>query len=299
MTAKLQYFDISDSADNIISAIEDDGGVIVTNFLAEELKDKLINELAPHADGFHPGIEGGLAKQFFSGDQTKRFSGLAARAPAFADVIDHELLHSWAEHGFKNDYWVNTGQAIIIGPKSEAQMLHRDVGNWPIMMAQGKNGPEATLSSMIALTDFTKENGATQVVPGSHKWEDYEREAQPDEIVQAEMPAGSALLYTGRVIHGGGANISESDWRFGIHLSFVLAQLTPEEAHPITVPWEVAQNYSERVQHMLGYHSHRSFLPDWAVLWTADYRDVRDCLTPARREEYVSSGAKHLQELEL
>lgn len=298
MAQPLKHFDITDNWADIIAQIDKDGGVIVENYISSELRQKLISELKPHADGFEPGVSGGEIKQIFWGSQTKRFTGLAKRSPSFVNVIDHDLMHQWAEHGFANDYWINTGQAIIIGPDSPAQALHRDAGNWPIMVAQGKDGPEATLSIMLAITDFTEDNGATLVVPGSHKWDDFDREATPDEIVPAVMPAGSALLYTGKTVHGGGLNTSQNNWRFGIHFSFVLAQLTPEEAHTVTVPWDVAKAFPERVQHMLGYYSHKTFLPDWPVLWTYDYRDVRDALSPPPSETYVSAGARKLASFE-
>jgi ectoine hydroxylase-related dioxygenase (phytanoyl-CoA dioxygenase family) len=291
MQKQLRQFDITDDPDEIVAGIARDGGAIVRNFLPETLRQRLIAELGPFADNFAPGTPGGEMKQIFSGAQTKRFSGLPAKAPSFAEVIDNELLHHWASSVFKTDYWVNTGQAMIVGPGSAAQMLHRDCGNWPIMTALGRDGPEATLSLMIAISDFTAENGATQVVPGSHLWDDFSVEAKPEQVVQAVMPAGSAMLYTGKTIHGAGANVTEDQVRFGIHLSFLLSQLTPEEALPLTVPWEIAQHFPERVQHMLGFHSHRTFLPDWPSLWLADYRELRDSLSPPAKP-YVSAGAR-------
>ncbi len=298
MAVELKHLNITDDVADILDVIHEDGGVIVENFLSLDLRQRLISELKPHADGFEPGIEGGDIKQMFCGAQTKRFTGLARRAPSFVEVMDHDLLHSWAETDFANDYWINTGQAIIIGPGSEAQALHRDAGNWPVMVALGKDGPEATLSCMLAISDFTQENGATLVVPGSHRWDDFDRQPTEDEIVPAVMPAGSALLYSGKTIHGGGTNVSQDTWRFGIQFSFALAQLTPEEAHTVTVPWEIAKGFPERVQHMLGYCSHRSFLPDWPVLWTYDYRDVREALSPPPSGNYKSAGARKLASFE-
>jgi ectoine hydroxylase-related dioxygenase (phytanoyl-CoA dioxygenase family) len=292
MQRQLRQFDISDDPDAIVEGIARDGGAIVRRFIPEALRQRLESELGPYADNFAAGTPGGVLKQVFSGAQTKRFSGLPAKAPSFAEVIDHRLLHHWAESVFKTDYWVNTGQAMIVGPGSPAQILHRDCGNWPVMMAMGRDGPEATLSLMLAVSDFTAENGATRVAPGSHRWDDFDAKAKPDEVVQAVMPAGSAMLYTGKTIHGAGANLTHDQVRFGVHLSFVLAQLTPEEALPLTVPWAVAQGFSERVQHMLGFHSHRTFLPDWPSLWLSDYRELRDSLSPPASHPYVSAGAR-------
>ena len=77
------------------------------------------------------------------------------------------------------------------------------------------------MSTIWAVTDFTKENGATQIVPGSHLWEK-DRIPNEDEIAYAEMEAGSVLLYTGTVLHGGGENTSKNDIRTGVFLHMLL-----------------------------------------------------------------------------
>ncbi|MDG1088738.1 MAG: phytanoyl-CoA dioxygenase family protein, partial [Acidimicrobiales bacterium] len=100
------------------------------------------------------------------------------------------------------DYLLNTAQLIEIRPGETMQWLHRDEEAWPHMP---QDRPQLEVEAMFALTDFTKANGATNVVPGSHLWEP-EREAEPHEITQAEMPAGSALIYLGSTLHSGGAN---------------------------------------------------------------------------------------------
>jgi ectoine hydroxylase-related dioxygenase (phytanoyl-CoA dioxygenase family) len=291
MTRQLRRVDISEDFSKTIAILEEDAGVIVENFVSKDLLNRLVSELTEHALGFKPGMTDGGIKDIFCGARTKRFTGLAAKSPAFAEVIDHDLLHAWASSDFKNDYWMNTGQAMIIGPGSVDQPLHRDCNNWPIVHDLGRDGPQATLSMMLALSDFTAENGATRVVPGSHKWGDFSVSADPADVVQAIMPARSALLYTGKVIHAAGANTTQDQWRFGVHLSFVLGQLTPEEALQVTVPWSVAQHFSERVKAMLGYYSIRTFDGGWPILWTKDYRELRNQLDPSAKELFVTAGA--------
>lgn len=286
MSQALRTIDISAGAEAIFRAIDEDGGVIVSNFISKDLRDRIFSELSAFASEFETGMPGDGIKAVYSGKRTKRFTGLAARSPSFAEVIDHELLHQWAAHGIKCDYWINTAQAIIIGPGQPAQFLHRDVGNWPLVEALGTKAPEALQSILLAISDFKAETGATLVVPGSHRWEDFTKEPDPSEVVPAVMPAGSALLYTGRVIHAGGANTTEDEWRFGIHMSFVRADLTPEEAINMTTPWSIAQNYPERVQHMLGFYSLRPLFPEEPTHWTFDYRELRDHLSPPPRTAY-------------
>ena len=78
------------------------------------------------------------------------------------------------------------------------------------------------------MTDFTQTNGATRLVPGSHKW-DKDREPTEQEIVFAEMSAGSVLLYGGSILHGGGANITNSEKRLAVLIHYTLSWLRQEE----------------------------------------------------------------------
>ena len=106
-------------------------------------------------------------------------------------------------------------------------------------------------SCIWALSDFTVENGATHVAPGSTGWPDDQRPT-PEQICQAVMPKGSALLYTGSVFHGGGANQSDGD-RIGMNLTYSLAWLRQEENQYLACPPEVAKDLSPEMQNLLGY----------------------------------------------
>jgi len=111
------------------------------------------------------------------------------------------------------------------------------------------------VEAMFALSEFTVANGATQVVPGSHRW-DADRVPLPAEIVQAEMNAGSALLYLGTTLHGGGANVTKDQSRRGMFLGYVVGWLRTEENMFLTVPIERVRELPERCQELLGYKSH-------------------------------------------
>ena len=161
---------------------------------------------------------------------------------------------------------------MVIGPGEKAQVLHRDVNNWPFFETPA--APEVTVSWMVALGPFTRENGATNVVPGSHAWSDFADRSLEGKVVQAEMEAGSGLLYAGRALHGGGSNISENDWRLGMHVSHVVGWLTPEEALPVATPWEVAKDLDPQVQRRLGWRCYEADSVVSGRLWTVDYEDI-------------------------
>ena len=107
------------------------------------------------------------------------------------------------------------------------------------------------LSTLWAVSDFSAGNGATCLVPGSRHWNDT-REPKPEEIVAAEMPAGSVLLYLGSTFHGGGANRS-SEARFGLALHYALGWLRQEENQYLAVPIEEARKLPRKIQELMGY----------------------------------------------
>jgi len=222
--------------------------------------------------------------QMFHGANTKRFTRLPMLSPSFCEVLSHPTLRAVADELLLpacGKYWMNTAQMMVIGPGEPAQFLHRDQDNWPLFSAAfGSKGPEVTVSAMIALVDFTEERGATRVVPGSHRWNDFAVQAAPEDSVPAEMRAGSALFYTGKVVHGAGENRTALDWRRGLHVSFVLGWLTPEDANPLSTPWEIARTFPDDIQQLLGWGSYDPHPHIGGRLWTVDFDDLRTTLVP-------------------
>ena len=144
-------------------------------------------------------------------------------------------------------YQLHLSQVIRIMPGQSAQPLHRDRWAW------GKHlkDVEPQLNTIWALSDFTKANGATQVVPASLDWPN-NRVPQPEEITWAEMKAGSVLIYTGTVFHGGGANVSDAD-RLGLNITYALGWLRQEENQYLSCPPDVARSLDPELQHLIGY----------------------------------------------
>jgi ectoine hydroxylase-related dioxygenase (phytanoyl-CoA dioxygenase family) len=189
--------------------------------------------------------------------------------PVFEKIADAVLLPRCGS------YWVNTGQVMFIGPGEKAQVLHRDANNWwEYMRATWPNAPEVTISAMIGLEDVTEELGATRVVPGSHRWEQLERFEDYDSV-PAELGPGDAFIYSGNVLHGGGANQTDR-WRKAMHLSFVAGWLTPEEACALDYTTEELKSQTPRVQRLLGHRSYSALPHPGGGLWLKEVRAIED-----------------------
>ena len=182
----IPHLDRSVEHDEIWSTLDEHGGVIIDSFLTLAALTQIREEVMPLVAEHAPGVRGGDEFwQAFHGTATKRITGLAEKSAAWVELLCDPLYKAMGDHYLGADnYYLNTGQLICIGPNETPQMLHRDELNWPA--AAGRPG-EITITAIFALTDFSEENGATVIVPTSHKWEGPLAEPRPDQTCQAVM----------------------------------------------------------------------------------------------------------------
>jgi hypothetical protein len=234
-----------------------DGAAIVEGALNQQQLASLNSEVDDIIAATDPGLRNATSDSFveFYGYQTIRLDGLPAISNTFLDVMQLPLMSGVADELLLpncEDYLLNTGQLIQIGPGETPQEIHRDEDAWSFFKDPK---PLLEVEAMFALTDFTMANGATQVVPGSHLWA-ADRKAKPEEITQAEMAAGSALFYLGSALHGGGTNTTSNEWRRGMFFGFVIGWLRTEENMFLTVPIDEVRKMPVRCQELLGYKAH-------------------------------------------
>ena len=241
----------------ILEHLHRDGAVIVQDALTQTQRDGLNADLDEVIAATAPGLRHPSAERMieFYGHQTIRLDGLPDKSTTFVELLSDSFMTRLADALLLpncDDYLLNTGQLIQIGPGETPQALHRDEDAWGYY-----KGPKPLLQveSMFALTDFTIANGCTQVVPGSHRWPP-DRKPTPEEIGRAEMSAGSALVYFGSTLHGGGANTTTSEWRRGMFFGLVVGWLRTEENFFLTVPIDKVRTMPKRAQELLGYKAH-------------------------------------------
>lgn len=245
MTAEIRRFDDWSEMDAIRATMQTDGAAIVVNAMTSDFRSKLQSELDPWI------VQTPAGRDDFTGRLTSRTGALVARSPLSRElVMDAGVLEAARSFldPYTNKIQLHLTQVITIGPGQGSQPLHRDRLAWGGYIPREI---EPQFNTLWALTDFTAENGATRVVPGSVSWEDARR-ASDGEITQAEMAAGSVLLYTGSVIHGGGENRSDTS-RSGINITYCLAWLRTEENQFLSCPPEIAQDLDADLTDLMGY----------------------------------------------
>ena len=241
---------VGSARERVAEALDEAGCVVVTGLLGETERKAIRSELGPYMEKVRV-VEDDDPTQFYPG-RTRRTSALVARSAAVGKLVLDDcslgLCDRFLTTNGEFGYQLHVSAALEIGPGARRQVLHREHDSFTFFPHPR---PNMIVASMWAITDFRADKGGTLIVPGSHKWNG-ERDAMEDEIVEAEMPAGSVLYWLGGTLHGAGANKS-SDWRYGVILTYSLGWLRQEENQYLDVPPEVARNLSPELRDIIGY----------------------------------------------
>lgn len=263
MTA-IQTFTSQSAIAEIIAAMEADGAIVIADALSHDqlatLRQDAERELAKTT----------TCQGHFLGYSTRRVATMVAKSPVCQTtalyppvmrIMDHFLLPHC------DRYQLNLSQLIAIGPGEKRQLMHADDPMFPF---DHDPSMQVMINTMWMLDDFTKANGATHIVPGSHMWP-RDRQATESETVQAEAPAGACLVWLGSLRHGGGANHTHADRR-GIVMSYNLGWLKQGENPYLSIPIDIVRSYPEDLQRLIGYFVHRPNLN------CVEGRDPIECL---------------------
>ena len=246
----LNQVDVQDH-EGVMASLTEDGGVIVRNYLdTAALAQVRLTLSAALEDEPWCNNDESIGDEFF-GLRTKRLHGLMRFGADVEPCLMHPLALELAPKFVGGPVIQSTGELMAIGGSESKQAFHRDGDSW---FRAGLADRNLLFSVNIALTDFKRQNGATVVIPGSHRWPE---ERQPDadnaagEITYAEMPAGSALIYTGRTIHSGGQNQTE-EIRLGLYFGYIPSWLRPLENSTQLLPATQYPSLAPATRKMLG-----------------------------------------------
>ncbi|MEL6890255.1 MAG: phytanoyl-CoA dioxygenase family protein [Actinomycetota bacterium] len=220
------------------------GYAIVDDVVDETTMDRLDAEAAPFIE------VSGTGEDAYDGRHTRRTGALIARCPTARELVMHPTVvgaaRSFLDH--VSSVQLHLTQIISIEPGETAQQLHRDQMAFDLFPFP--DDYHVQCNTMWALTDFTVENGGTQVVPGSSTVPEAMATSMP--TAQVEMRRGSVLFYDGKVLHGGGANRS-SAVRRGVNITYAVGWVRQEENQYLACPPEIARDLDDDLLRMMGY----------------------------------------------
>jgi ectoine hydroxylase-related dioxygenase (phytanoyl-CoA dioxygenase family) len=234
----------------MVAALDHAGCLVVTDLVDRPARDRLVAELASHLE--EATVQTDDDPTAFYPALTQRVTALVTRSGQVRELILHPTVTAVCDRflgpNAPDGYQLHVTAALNVAPGARAQVLHREEDPFTFFPLPR---PHLIVATMWAITDFRAENGATLLVPGSHRWTS-DRQPTADEIIPAEMSAGSVLFWLGGTLHGAGANVSD-EWRYGVILTYSAAWLRQEENQYLDVPPDVARTLSPELQLMLGY----------------------------------------------
>src|SRR5262245_59761805 len=228
-----------------LDALATDGFVILERVLTPGEIAALRAALEPYLQGQHFG------RNRFEGLRSQRVYALLAKDPVFGDLVSHPRILRLLDRLLEPNYLLSAALAIHLGPGEDAQAFHHDDGSYHIPRPR----PPVAVSTIWAIDDFTADNGATELIPGSHRWGDERPAADDARVRRMVMDAGSVVVFLGTVWHRGGANRSDRP-RLGITPQYCQPWARQLENMALAVPFEVAARYARRVQELLGFSIH-------------------------------------------
>ena len=241
--------DPDDDPSDVYGRSAEVGAIIVRDLAPPTEIDAVRAELSPFLRA--AAVEDDEPDAFYPG-RTRRVVAVMHRAPTARTMMMYPMVTALGDHHLRENaksWTLNVSAALEVGPGARDQVLHREEDLYPFFPCPR---PNLILASMWALTDFTADNGGTRIVPGSHRW-DAGRQPRPEEVVRAEMSAGSVLFWLGGTLHGAGANVTEDEWRYGMILTFTLSWLRQEENQYLSFPLDDALGLPEEVRARLGF----------------------------------------------
>ncbi|MFE2996784.1 phytanoyl-CoA dioxygenase family protein [Nocardia sp. NPDC059246] len=229
-----------------LAAVERDGYVILHDMLTPAELDRIRESVVPLLDR--------IGRNNFEGHSTQRIYSVLNKTRACDRIADHPRVLALLDRLFLPNYLLSMLQVINILPGEQAQMLHTDDGFYPLPRPRKGLGA----ATIWAIDDFTAENGATDIIPGSHLWGD-RLPGESDRREPVVMPAGSCVFFVGTLWHGGGANRSPNP-RLALTAQYCEPWLRPQEAFTLSMTRDTVRAVSEDIRRMLGYSIHPPFI---------------------------------------
>jgi ectoine hydroxylase-related dioxygenase (phytanoyl-CoA dioxygenase family) len=240
-------------ASAVVDDLNERGYAIVERRADAAVMQRLLAEVRPYADRAER-----LKLKFFGGG-LRKVEALVTKSNAFVTLLADPLVHEVTESVIGAESLLNGSAVFILEQGGRDQTLHADGTIYEPMLPRTPGGPHYLIVFMWAVTDFTADNGATRVIPGSHLWPADRHPTDDDPVDYLEMPQGSFGVWLGATYHGASINHTDTA-RVGTQMGFSCGWLRPHETQLLLVPPLVARDLPLKVQEVIGYRAHRGML---------------------------------------
>ena len=228
--------------------LDRDGYLVVENVLSPQQLQAVRREVTPLLQK--------KGRNFFEGELTQRIYSVIAKTLTCNPLVENPMVLALLDEVLKPDYLLSQLQVINILPGESQQPIHFDDGFYDIARPRRALGA----ATVLAIDDFTQDNGATMVIPGSHKWGDrMPTDEDLQQQISCEMPAGSAVFFLGTLWHGGGENRSKQP-RLAATAQYCEGFCRSQENFSLSVPPERVAQCSEDIVRLLGYSIYGTFM---------------------------------------
>jgi ectoine hydroxylase-related dioxygenase (phytanoyl-CoA dioxygenase family) len=228
-----------------------DGYSIIENAIEPDLVDALAEDL----QRLERQYDVRPARNAFEGTKTWRTYNLLVHGKLYERIPVHESVLPVVEKVLDEGCLVSSLSSIAIGPDETPQPIHADDQLIPL----AKPHAATVCNTMWAITDFTEENGATRIIPGTHLADHSPDFGQRYDSIPAEMKKGSVLIWHGSLWHGGGANRT-TERRVGIAMNYCAGFIRQQENQQLGIPREIARGFSPRLRELVGYGVYRMLI---------------------------------------
>ena len=241
-----------DVVEAYLERIDREGFAIVRDVLTAEQADALVQDiyrLEQELDLTPPAHD-------LEGSRTIHIHNLLARCAGASELAIHASILPIAEQLLGLDCLLSSMTAVVVEPGEKA----RPVRASDQLVPMAKPHMPVMCRMIWALDDFKEINGATKVVPGSHKADHSPSGGRHHYAVAADMPKGSVLIMHGSLWHGGGANTTIDERRPAIEIEYCAGWLRQTENQLLAISPEHASGFPPRLRELIGYGLYQGIL---------------------------------------
>jgi ectoine hydroxylase-related dioxygenase (phytanoyl-CoA dioxygenase family) len=220
------------------------GWVVIDNAIDLEFVDAIYDDLLrlERDLGIVP------ADNLFEGRRTTRIYNLLTHGSLYERIPVNPNVLPVVEQVLDPGLLISSLSSIAIGSDEQAQPIHSDDQLVPLP----KPHPPLICNTMWAITNFTEENGATRLCPGTHLADHSPNLLEHYDSIAAEMPKGGVLIWVGSLWHGGGANTTP-ERRVGIAMNYCAGYVRQQENQQLGIPLDTVRRFPRRLQELCGY----------------------------------------------